>query len=199
MPADIRNFQSQSALKYNREWTMLQLINYSKHLKESDPSGPNFNIGYLPEMQFTDESSVSDVFMRTINKTFDIDGAQCIRFILLDKRGQIYDGLDLWTQVLPDSFLARVSCSYRNFGPESIVLDYFIDLNSIQLNNEAEYGSTTITMLNKEITSGYAIRDNSKIQIDSRIAEFNNHKPEIFIDFFKYDFGNAIKGTKLAK
>ena len=32
------------------------------------------------------------------------------------------------------------------------------------------------------------------IKIDDRIAEFNMHKNEVFIDFFKYDFGNAIKG-----
>ena len=32
------------------------------------------------------------------------------------------------------------------------------------------------------------------IKIDDRIAEFNMRKNEVFIDFFKYDFGNAIKG-----
>lgn len=204
MSADIKNFQSNLSMNFHKNgyveqiFTMPKLIEYSKKKLLEDPSAPNFPKGYLPEMKFEDPNSVSDIFMNTVAKTFEIDGAQCVRFILLDRKGKIYDDLDLWTQVLPESFLARVSCSYRNFDPNSITLDYFIDMTCIQLNNEIEFGSTTISMIDKKIEGGFATRDDRKIEIDYRIADFNNHKNEIFIDFFKYDFGSAVKGTKLA-
>lgn len=178
--------------KLNSEkFTLPKLIEYSnsKNINE-----PNFATGYLPAMQYSDPNSISDVFMATIAKTFEIDGAQCIRFILLNKNGKIYEDLEYWTQVLPNSFLARISCSYRNFNPDSLVLDYFIDLTDIQLNNEIDYGSNNITLINKEIIGGNVKRNDDLIKIDDRIAEFNMHKNEVFIDFFKYDFGNAIKG-----
>ena len=178
--------------KLNSEkFTLPKLIEYSnsKNINE-----PNFAAGYLPAMQYSDPNSISDVFMATIAKTFEIDGAQCIRFILLNKNGKIYEDLEYWTEVLPNSFLARISCSYRNFNPDSLVLDYFIDLTDIQLNNEIDYGSNNITLINKEIIGGNVKRNDDLIKIDDRIAEFNMHKNEVFIDFFKYDFGNAIKG-----
>ena len=181
--------------KLNSEkFTLPKLIEYSnsKNINE-----PNFAAGYLPAMQYSDPNSISDVFMATIAKTFEIDGAQCIRFILLNKNGKIYEDLEYWTQVLPNSFLARISCSYRNFNPASLTLDYFIDMNEIQLNNETEYGSTTISMIDKEIVGGYVTRGTQKIEIDPRIAEFNSNKENIFLDFFKYDFGSAIKGLNL--
>ena len=78
-----------------------------------------------------------------------------------------------------------------------ITLDYFIDMNEIQLNNETSYGSTTISVIDKTITAGYVSRGTQKIEIDPKIADFNNNKEIIFLDFFKYDFGNAIKGLNL--
>ena len=51
-----------------------------------------------------------------------------------------------------------------------------------------------IDLINKEIIGGNVKRNDDLIKIDDRIAEFNMHKNEVFIDFFKYDFGNAIKG-----
>lgn len=203
MPADIKNFQANLGINFNKNgflnqtFTLIQLIELSKKRFLEHPEDPNFPKGYLPNMQYTDKNSVSDVFMDTINKTFDIDGAQCIRYILLDRKGNIYQDLDKWTQVLPNSFLARVSCSYRNFNPASLTLDYFIDINEIQLNNETTYGSTTISMIDKEIVGGYVTRGTQKIEIDPRIAEFNSNKDTIFLDFFKYDFGSVIKSLNL--
>lgn len=199
--ADITTFEdrrntSMISNKLNSEkFTLPKLIEYSKTKKRNNPEAPNFAPGYLPEMQYNDPNSITDLFLNTIGKSFDIDGAQCIRFILLNKHGKIYEDLDPWTQVLPNSFLARVSCSYRNFNADSLILDYFIDLTNIQLSNEVDYGSNTITVMNKEITGGRVIRDNKSIEIDSRIADFNTmSRNQLFVDFFKYDFGNAIKG-----
>ena len=203
MPADIKNFQANSNMTFNKNgfmnktFNLIELIELSKKRALEYPNDPNFPIGYLPNMQYPDKNSVTDVFMDTINKTFEIDGAQCVRFILLDHKGRIYSDLDKWTQVLPDSFLARISCSYRNFNPSSLTLDYFIDMNEIQLNNETSYGSTTISVIDKMITAGYVSRGTQKIEIDPKIADFNNNKEIIFLDFFKYDFGNAIKGLNL--
>ncbi len=203
MPADIKNFQSNLGMNFNKNgftnqtFNLVQLIELSKKRAVEYPNDPNFPKGYLPNMQYSDKNSVTDVFMDTVNKTFNIDGAQCVRYILLDHKGNIYPDLDKWTQVLPNSFLARVSCSYRNFNPASLTLDYFIDMNEIQLNNETEYGSTTISMIDKEIVGGYVTRGTQKIEIDPRIAEFNSNKENIFLDFFKYDFGSAIKGLNL--
>ena len=70
-------------------------------------------------------------------------------------------------------------------------------MNEIQLNNETSYGSTTISVIDKTITAGYVSRGTQKIEIDPKIADFNNNKEIIFLDFFKYDFGNAIKGLNL--
>lgn len=195
--ADITTFEERRSTSIisnklsSEKFTLPRLIEYSKAKNINEP---NFATGYLPEMQYNDQNSISDVFLATIAKTFEIDGAQCIRFILLDKNGKIYEDLEPWTQVLPNSFLARISCSYRNFNPNSLVLDYFIDLTDIQLNNEVDYGSNTITVVNKEIIGGIVKRNEASIKIDERIAEFNLHRNEVFIDFFKYDFGNAIKG-----
>ena len=203
MPADIKNFQSNNTMTFNKNgftnktFNLIELIEMSKKRALQYPEDPNFPKGYLPTMQYSDKNSISDIFMDTINKTFDIDGAQCVRFILLDHKGRIYPDLEKWTQVLPNSFLARISCSYRNFNPSSLTLDYFIDMNEIQLNNETEYGSTTISMINKEIVGGYVTRGTQKIEIDPRIAEFNSNKENIFLDFFKYDFGSAIKSLNL--
>ena len=203
MPADIKNFQSNNTMTFNKNgftnktFNLIELIEMSKKRALQYPEDPNFPKGYLPTMQYSDKNSISDIFMDTINKTFDIDGAQCVRFILLDHKGRIYPDLEKWTQVLPNSFLARVSCSYRNFNPSSLTLDYFIDMNEIQLNNETSYGSTTISVIDKTITAGYVSRRAQKIEIDPKIADFNNNKAIIFLDFFKYDFGNAIKGLNL--
>ena len=203
MPADIKNFQSNNTMTFNKNgftnkiFNLIELIEMSKKRALQYPEDPNFPKGYLPTMQYSDKNSISDIFMDTINKTFDIDGAQCVRFILLDHKGKIYPDLEKWTQVLPNSFLARVSCSYRNFNPSSLTLDYFIDMNEIQLNNETSYGSTTISVIDKNITAGYVSRGTQKIEIDPKIADFNNNKEIIFLDFFKYDFGNAIKGLNL--
>ena len=203
MPADIKNFQSNNTLIFNKNgftnktFTLLELLEMSKKRALQYPEDPNFPKGYLPTMQYSDKDPISDIFMDTINKTFDIDGAQCVRFILLDHKGRIYPDLEKWTQVLPNSFLARISCSYRNFNPSSLTLDYFIDMNEIQLNNETSYGSTTISVIDKTITAGYVSRGTQKIEIDPKIADFNNNKEIIFLDFFKYDFGNAIKGLNL--
>lgn len=197
MPADINNFQSSNYAIFskngftNNTFTLMELIAASKKRAAEYPDYPNFPKGYLPNIQYTDE--YSDVFIDTINKTFEIDGAQCVRFILMDHNGVIYPDMEKWTQVLPDSFLARVSCSYRNFNASSLTLDYFIDMTEIQLNNENTYGSATISMIDKEISNGYVTRGTQKIQIDSRISEFNQYKELVFLDFFKYDFGNAIK------
>ena len=203
MPADIKNFQSNNTMIFNKNgftnktFNLIELIEMSKKRALQYPEDPNFPKGYLPTMQYSDKNSISDIFMDTINKTFDIDGAQCVRFILLDHKGRIYPDLEKWTQVLPNSFLARISCSYRNFNPSSLTLDYFIDMNEIQLNNETSYGSTTISVIDKAITAGYVSRGAQKIEIDPKIADFNNNKEIIFLDFFKYDFGNAIKGLNL--
>ena len=203
MSADIKNFQSNNTMTFNKNgftnktFNLIELIEMSKKRALQYPEDPNFPKGYLPTMQYSDKNSISDIFMDTINKTFDIDGAQCVRFILLDHKGKIYPDLEKWTQVLPNSFLARVSCSYRNFNPSSLTLDYFIDMNEIQLNNETSYGSTTISVIDKTITAGYVSRCTQKIEIDPKIADFNNNKEIIFLDFFKYDFGNAIKGLNL--
>ena len=205
MPADIKNFQSNNTMTFNKNgftnktFNLIELIEMSKKRALQYPEDPNFPKGYLPTMQYSDKNSISDIFMDTINKTFDIDGAQCVRFILLDHKGRIYPDLEKWTQVLPNSFLARISCSYRNFNPSSLTLDYFIDMNEIQLNNETSYGSTTISVIDKAITAGYVSRGTQKIEIDPKIADFNNNKEIIFLDFFKYDFGNAIKGLNLKK
>lgn len=198
--ADITTFEDRRSTSIisnklnNERFTLPKLIEYSKSKKKTNPTAPNFANGYLPEMQYTDPNSISDVFLQTISKTFEIDGAQCIRYILLNKHGKIYEDLEPWTQVLPNSFLARVSCSYRNFNPNSLTLDYFIDLTDIQLNNEIDYGSNTITIIDKEIVGNHVKRNDSSIKIDDRISEFNMHRDEVFTDFFKYDFGNAIKG-----
>ena len=203
MPADIKNFQSNNTMTFNKNgfmnktFNLIELIEMSKKRALQYPEDPNFPKGYLPTMQYSDKNSISDIFMDTINKTFDIDGAQCVRFILLDHKGRIYPDLEKWTQVLPNSFLARISCSYRNFNSSSLTLDYFIDMNEIQLNNETSYGSTTISVIDKTITAGYVSRGTQKIEIDPKIADFNNNKEIIFLDFFKYDFGNAIKGLNL--
>ena len=205
MPADIKNFQSNNTMTFNKNgftnktFNLIELIEMSKKRALQYPEDPNFPKGYLPTMQYSDKNSISDIFMDTINKTFDIDGAQCVRFILLDHKGKIYPDLEKWTQVLPNSFLARISCSYRNFNSSSLTLDYFIDMNEIQLNNETSYGSTTISVIDKAITAGYVSRGTQKIEIDPKIADFNNNKEIIFLDFFKYDFGNAIKGLNLKK
>ena len=203
MPADIKNFQSNNTMTFNKNgftnktFNLIELIEMSKKRALQYPEDPNFPKGYLPTMQYSDKNSISDIFMDTINKTFDIDGAQCVRFILLDHKGRIYPDLEKWTQVLPNSFLAIISCSYRNFNSSSLTLDYFIDMNEIQLNNETSYGSTTISVIDKTITAGYVSRGAQKIEIDPKIADFNNNKEIIFLDFFKYDFGNAIKGLNL--
>ena len=203
MPADIKNFQSNNTMTFNKNgftnktFNIIELIEMSKKRALQYPEDPNFPKGYLPTMQYSDKNSISDIFMDTINKTFDIDGAQCVRFILLDHKGRIYPDLEKWTQVLPNSFLARISCSYRNFNSSSLTLDYFIDMNEIQLNNETSYGSTTISVIDKTITAGYVSRGTQKIEIDPRIAEINSNKENIFLDFFKYDFGSAIKGLNL--
>lgn len=203
MPADIKTYQGNLTKNFskngfaNQTFTLPKLHELSKKRRIEDPEAPNFERNYIPDMQYPDTDSIKDVFLHTITKSFDITGSNCIRYILLDRKGRIYDNLDQWTQVLPNSFLARLSCSYRNFDPSSLELTYFIDLNEIQLNNESDYGSTVITFINKDITGGYVSRDNTKIEIDERIADFNNHKNEVFIDFFKYDFGNAIKNINI--
>ena len=203
MPADIKNFQANNSMIFNKNgfmnktFNLIELIELSKKRALDYPNEPNFPKGYLPSMQYPDKNSVTDVFMDTINKTFEIDGAQCVRFILLDKHGNIYENLESWTQVLPFSFLARVSCSYRNFDPSTLMLDYFVDMNSIQINNEAAFGSSTMSLINKDIVADHVERDGKVIKIDDRIANFNNYRNEIFIDFFKYDFGSAIKGLNL--
>ena len=172
MPADIKNFQSNNTMTFNKNgftnktFNLIELIEMSKKRALQYPEDPNFPKGYLPTMQYSDKNSISDIFMDTINKTFDIDGAQCVRFILLDHKGRIYPDLEKWTQVLPNSFLARLSCSYRNFNSSSLTLDYFIDMNEIQLNNETSYGSTTISVIDKTITAGYVSRGTQKIEID---------------------------------
>lgn len=204
MAADIRNFESSHTRNFskngftNQSFTLVNLYELSKKRYMDDPTAPNFEKRYLPELQYSDPNSIKDIFLRTSEKTFDISGSNCVRYILIDRKGKIYEDLDPWTQVLPNSFLARVSCSYRNFDPSSLELNYFIDLNDIQLNNESDYGSNIITVIDKEISAGFVTRDDKKIQIDDRISDFNNHRNEIFIDFFKYDFGNAIKNLKLS-
>lgn len=203
MPADIRNYQSNLSRNFNKNgftnqtFSLVKLYELSKKRYEDDPSAPNFEKGYLPELQYSDPNSIKDIFMHTISKTFDISGANCVRYILIDRKGRIYEDLEPWTQVLPNSFLARVSCSYRNFDPSSLELDYFIDLTDIQLNNESDYGSDIITVIDKELSAGFVTRGDTKIQIDDRISDFNNHKNEVFVDFFKYDFGNAIKNLNI--
>lgn len=200
--ADVRNFQS----NYNtfnkngfvdQTFTMAKLVHESEKRRKEHPDQPNFDIGYLPKMQYEDPNSFRDVFLYTKEKIFGIEGAQCIRFILLDKRGEIYENLEPWTQVLPFSFLARVSCSYRNFDPSTLTLDYFVDMNYIQINNEAAFGSNSMSLINKDIVADHVERDGKAIKIDDRIADFNNYRNEIFVDFFKYDFGSAIKGLNL--
>lgn len=205
MPADIKHYQSNVSRNFgkngfvNQSFTITELYALSKTREIEYPEFPNFAREYLPEIQYTDVKSYADIFMKTSTKTFEIDGSQCARFILLDDKGQLYDDLTLWTQVLPHSFLARISCSYRNFDASSLILNYFIDLDNIQLNNEVEYGGQIITVIDKEITGGYATRDNTKIKIHDWIADFNNHKSEIFYEYFKYDFGNVVKNLSLAK
>ena len=202
--ADIRNFQS-NYNTFNKNgfvdqvFTMTKLVYESEKRRKEHPDQPNFDIGYLPKMQYEDVNSFKDVFLYTKEKIFGIEGAQCVRFILLDKHGNIYENLESWTQVLPFSFLARVSCSYRNFDPSTLMLDYFVDMNSIQINNEAAFGSSTMSLINKDIVADHVERDGKAIKIDDRIADFNNYRNEIFIDFFKYDFGSAIKGLNLKK
>lgn len=196
MPADIHNFQA-SHSNFDRQFSFIGLIDYIN--KTTDKSKcPNFPKAYLPEMTYVSPTECRDVFMKTVYKTFEYDGVDCIRFLLLDKTGKIYPDMNDWTQVLPNSFLARVSCSLRNFDPSSVTLDYFIDMNEVQISNEEEYGSETSTLISKEIVDGYVLRGSEKIQIDSRIAEFNLNKQTVFLDFFKYDFGNAIKGLNLS-
>lgn len=200
--ADIRNFQS-NYNTFNKNgfvdqvFTMTKLVYESEKRRNEHPDQPNFDTGYLPKMQYEDVNSFKDVFLYTKEKIFGIEGAQCVRFILLDKHGNIYENLESWTQVLPFSFLARVSCSYRNFDPSTLMLDYFVDMNSIQINNEAAFGSSTMSLINKDIIADHVERDGKAIKIDDRIADFNNYRNEIFIDFFKYDFGSAIKGLNL--
>ena len=181
-----------------KPFSLIELIKLSKNQLLDNPEAPNFPKGYLPEIRYMNMNSTSDIFMNTISKTFDIDGSKCIRFILLNKKGRIYEELPQWTQILPNSYLARISCSYRNFDPNSMTLDYFVDMNEVQLNNENDFGGSNITVVNKEISAGFIIRDNTKIQIDDRISDFENHKQEVFIEFFKYDFGTVIKNLKLA-
>ena len=65
------------------------------------------------------------------------------------------------------------------------------------MNNEISYGCNTISVIYKTITVVYVFLGTQKIEIDPKIADFNNNKEIIFLDFFKYDFGNAIKGLNL--
>ena len=95
MPADIKNFQSNLGINFNKNgftnqtFNLIQLIELSKKRAVEYPNDPNFPKGYLPNMQYSDKNSVTDVFMDTVNKTFNIDGAQCVRYILLDHKGNI--------------------------------------------------------------------------------------------------------------
>lgn len=200
--ADVRNFQS----NYNtfnkngfvdQTFTMTKLVYESQKRKKEHPDQPNFEPGYLPQMQYNDPNSLADVFLYTKEKIFGIEGSQCVRFILLNRHGDIYEDLEPWTQVLPNSFLARVSCSYRNFDPSTLTLDYFVDMNEIQVNNEAAFGSSTMSIINKDIVADHVERNGKAIKIDDRIADFNNYRNEVFVDFFKYDFGAAIKSLNL--
>ena len=54
-----------------------------------------------------------------------------------------------------------------------------------------------MSLINKDIVADHVERDGKAIKIDDRIADFNNYRNEIFVDFFKYDFGSAIKGLNL--
>lgn len=204
MQADITNYQSKSFKNFGKfnlathNYSLIKIYDLSKKYRIDYPDEPNFAQGYLPEIQYKDLNSVQDIFMKTISKDFSIDGAKCIRFIPITSKGKIYEDITMWTQILPQSFVARISCSHRNFDPSSLSLDYFIDLDNIQLNNDTEFGGQIITFINKDLSEGYTYRDDRKIEIDELIADFNNHKDEVFYEYFKYDFGNAVKNTNLA-
>ena len=103
--SDIRNFQS-NYNTFNKNgfvdqvFTMTKLVYESEKRRKEHPDQPNFDIGYLPKMQYENINSFKDVFLYTKEKIFGIEGAQCIRFILLDKHGNIYENLGISLDIL---------------------------------------------------------------------------------------------------
>lgn len=178
---------------------------YQKYLEEQKLGDPEkitsffrFPEGYIPNLQFiTQPSGKKDIFIDTIGKTFEVEGAKAIRYILMYANGTCYDhdpetgkpgeDIDLrLRQLFPGSFIAKVSCSMRAMTPSQLVLDYVLDTSAIPLEGIVDSNGNAMTMI-RNIDLNHEYRRPSTgdiVYFDEWIQTFLAHRNTIFDSYF---------------
>ena len=177
---------------------------YQKFLEEKKLGDPSkitsffqFPDGYIPKLQFiTQPSGKRDVFIDTIEKTFDVDGARVIRYIPMYANGMCYDR-DPETdevvtedvqirQLFPNSYIARVSCTMRGLTPDNLILDYVLNTVFITLEGVADANSNTMTVIRTiDMTMDYHHPvSGDTVYFDPMIHQFLGNRNKIFELYF---------------
>ncbi|MCM1214126.1 MAG: hypothetical protein NC548_06350 [Lachnospiraceae bacterium] len=179
--------------------------NYKAQLKR-DPDNVTsyfaFPDGYLPNLQIIQQGSgKQDIFIDTVAKTFEADGARYIRYILMYGNGQRYDrqldeqapGEDSNTQIrqlYTGSFIAKVSCPMRTLQADNLVLEYVIDTMNLQIEGiQLQEGVSSVVLRPINMSSRYR-RPNTEndVNFDEWIQRFAEYQGAIFHEYFEQRF-----------
>jgi len=193
----------------DRIYTLPEIWNgYQKYREQlqQDPDNVTsfftFPNGYLPEIQVIKQpSGKEDIFINTIGKTFEPEGAKLIRYILMYKTGLRYDrqlderapGDDSdaqLRQMYPGSFIAKVSCPMRTPQADNLVLEYVIDTANLQIEGiQTMDGKSSVVLRGINMSSRYRRpNDENDIIFDEWIQKFPEYQGNIFREYFERRF-----------
>ncbi len=161
-----------------------------------------FPQGYLPEIQVIHQpSGKEDIFIDTVSKTFEPEGAKLIRYILMYKTGLRYDrqldetvsGDDSNTQIrqlFPGSFIAKVSCPMRTPQADNLVLEYVIDTANLQIEGiQTIDGNSSVVLRTINMSSRYRRpNEDNDVVFDEWIQKFPEYQGNIFREYFEQRF-----------
>ena len=154
---------------------------------------------YVPPMEITTSGDTKNYFIqKDVSIAISDSGPRRIRFIYLNHRGVNVTNPDSsYIQLVKvggkcAGFLARMSISKSNFVPNSLMIDYLIDISKIKFRIDSEI-STAIgnnglrTAISHELIrfENMDFSEYGHLMFDERIREFSLNKESLFEDYFR--------------
>lgn len=154
------------------KYTFLDIINGKHSFK--------FPEGYLPKVVITGD----DMYLESVARSFGPDGNDIVSYVLFDKCAQAIDDNVPLIQVIPHGFLAKLTVPQRNKIPDTMQLEYLIDMDAVNIETFVdESGDRYARFLPVEMEGDCVVRNGMKIPLDHRFATLSN--PHSKMDIFK--------------
>lgn len=172
-------------------WKLTELYQESKKLDTIFI----FQDHYLPELRTSNpDDPNAEYFISTKSKSINaINGMQAIRYLLIDRRGNMYNDIDESAnleQLLPHSIIIRVSCPLRGMIADNLAIDYIIDTDHIELEaivNLDKMPELRVKSLSFD-QSAISLADDTKIVLTEDSQYYVSNKDVLFTFAFQHDF-----------